>query len=265
MFKRRNKDNQKDVNSEVKKEKKGVNAAINSSNELVSLMKQFESSKMKDNEASKKMAWKLTYFSFGLTAISLIAIAGLTPLKETQPYLLRVDNNTGYVDIVTKLKNAQNDYGEEVSKYFLANYVKNRESYDWFTVEDNYKTLLLQSDDNEQNRINTQFKRPDAPYKIYTDKQRVFITIDNISFINKSNLQDGATAQVRFTKRVEATNGGSYDPNTNIIQPAPQVTKYVATIAYDWRNASMKENERLANPLGFTVVSYRTDIDGLGQ
>lgn len=255
------------VSKQPAKEKKltGEKASIHASNEIVTLMKTFESSRMEENEKSKKTAWKITYFFGGLTALSLVAVAGLTPLKETTPYLLRVDNNTGYVDIVTQLKNAQNDYGEEVAKYFLANWVKLRESYDWFTVEDNFKLLLLQSGEAEQSRLRTEYSRPDAPFKVHTDKERVFINIDNVSFINKASIDTGATAQVRFTKRVEPTSGGTYDVNTGITQPAPKITKYVATVVFEWRNAPLKENERILSPLGFTVISYRTDIDGLGQ
>ncbi|MGD9569848.1 MAG: virB8 family protein [Sedimentibacter sp.] len=246
------------------KQAKGEKASIHASNEIVELMKQFESSKMADNEKSKKNAWKITYFFGFLSALSVGAVMGLAPLKETVPYVLRVDNNTGFTDVVKTLKNAQSDYGEEVSKYFLGQYVKTRESYDWFTIDDAFKTMLLQSGDAEQNRLKTVFSRPDAPYKIHKDHERVFIDINNISFLNKSDLSVGASAQVRYTKRVEPTNGGSYDPNTGIVQPEPKITKYVATIVYEWRNPSMNEDDRLKNPLGFTVISYRNDVE-MGQ
>lgn len=272
IFNKRKKDDElKAKNAEDSKQKKekkvtGAKASIHASSEIVELMKTFESSRMEENEKSKKTAWNITKVFGGLTALSLVAVAGLTPLKETEPYLLRVDNNTGYVDIVTQLKTAQNDYGEVVSKYFLSKYVKNREGYDWYTVEDNYKTLLLQSGEDEQNRIRTQYAKPDAPYKVHTDKERVFISIDNVSFINKTSVNDaGATALVRFTKRIEPTNGGTYDANNNVTQPEAKVIQYVATVVFEWRNAPVKEVERLENPLGFTVISYRTDIDGLGQ
>ncbi|QIT20027.1 virB8 family protein [Acinetobacter pittii] len=246
------------------KQAKGEKASIHASNEILELMKQFESSKMADNEKSKKTAWKITFFFGFLSALSVGAVMGLAPLKETVPYVLRVDNNTGFTDVVKTLKNAQSDYGEEVSKYFLGQYVKTRESYDWFTIDDAFKTMLLQSGDAEQNRLKTIFSRPDAPYKIHKDHERVFIDINNISFLNKSDLSVGASAQVRYTKRVEPTNGGSYDPNTGIVQPEPKITKYVATIVYEWRNPSMNEDDRLKNPLGFTVISYRNDVE-MGQ
>jgi Type IV secretory pathway, component VirB8 len=243
---------------------KGEKASIHASNEILALMNAFESSRMAENEKSKKTAWNITKF-FGLLAtLSVGAVVGLTPLKETVPYVLRVDNNTGYTDVVKTLKNAQSDYGEEVSKYFLSEYVKTRESYDWYTIDDAFKVMLLQSGDAEQNRLKTIFSRPDAPYKTHKDQERVFIEINNISFINSADLSVGASAQVRYTKRVEPTNGGSYDPNTNIQQPEPKVTKYVATIVYEWRNPSLKEDDRLKNPLGFTVISYRNDVE-IGQ
>ena len=45
------------------------------------------------------------------------------------------------------------------------------------------------------------------------------------------------------------------------VEPAPKVERYIATISYEYINAPKKEEERYVNPLGFTVVSYRTDLE----
>ena len=41
----------------------------------------------------------------------------------------------------------------------------------------------------------------------------------------------------------------------NVIPPQ----RYIATIAYEYRDESMPDDARLINPLGFTVTSWRTD------
>ena len=55
-------------------------------------------------EVSNKRAW-LVSFIFGFIAImSIIAVFLLTPLKQSVPYVVRVDNVTGMVDIISTLK-----------------------------------------------------------------------------------------------------------------------------------------------------------------
>lgn len=246
----------------AKKEKKLTpeQQAINASEEFMNLMQGFESYRMQENEKSKKNAWRIAGASSVIAGLAVASIAFLTPLKTVEPLILRVDNNTGYVDMVTTLSNSQVAYGEEVAKYFLSEYVKNRESYDWYTIDDTFQKALLMSSEDEQNRLKIAFQKPTAPYKVYKDKERVKVEINNVSFIDGATA-DGGKAQVRYTQTIEPNSGGSYDPLSNQISPVPKVTKFVATIAYEYRNIPTKENVRLVNPVGFTVLSYRTDIE----
>jgi type IV secretory pathway component VirB8 len=60
---------------------------------------------------------------------------------------------------------------------------------------------------------------------------------------------------VRFEKTVRARNAP---------EDQSRVSKWIATIGYDYKKiAKMKESERLKNPLGFNVDSYRTDPEML--
>ncbi len=62
----------------------------------------------------------------------------------------------------------------------------------------------------------------------------------------------GNMAQVRFEKAVIPLNKSD-------MQPAPQ--RYIATIAYVYKIAGKEEKDRLINPLGFQITSYRVDKD----
>ncbi|MDC4147466.1 virB8 family protein [Acinetobacter baumannii] len=223
--------------------------------QFIEATKQFEEDKYKDNEKSKIIAWRVATGSCCLTALSIFAIVGLTPLKTVEPLIFRVDNNTGKVDIVSTLKNAQADYGEEVNKYFLAQYVKCREGYDWYTVQQTFNCAMLMSSEDEQNRLNTQMARADAPYKVLQDKKRINIKVNSVSFIG-----DGQ-AQVRYEKITEAANGGQYIAATGEVDPKPQGERWIATITFDYRNAPKKEEERYINPLGWTAITYRNDTE----
>lgn len=223
--------------------------------QFLNATKEFEKNLFVENEKSKAIAWRVTAGSCAITVLALIGIAGLTPLKTVEPLIFRVDNNTGKVDIVSTLKNAQADYGEEVNKYFLAQYVKCREGYDWYTIQQTFNCAMLMSSEEEQNRLNNAMARIDAPHKVLQNKFRVNIKVNNVSFIG-----DGQ-AQVRYEKITEPSNGGQYIAASGEVEPKPQVERKIATITYDYRNAPKKEEERYVNPLGWTAQTYRNDTE----
>lgn len=237
----------------AKPKKEGKSTKITFTNDFIKASKEFENTRIDEIERSRKIAWRVAAASLITTVFACIAIVFLTPLKEVEPYLVRVDNNTGQTDIVTVLANAESDYGEEVTKFFTANYVRLVEGYDWYTIQNSFDKALLFSDSNVQNRLNNKFASSQAPHKVYKQNRRVEIDIDNITFL------DSSLIQVRFTKRIVPTNGGVYDPRQNMIQPEPTESQAIATIAFDYVNVPSVDEVRLVNPLGYTVRSYRVD------
>lgn len=246
---------QRRYEKEVKKAIRNAENPNYQAKQFTEAAKQFENSRMAENEKSKKLAWRITFGSCLLTSLSIAAIVGLTPLKETVPVIHRVDASTGKVDVVNVIKDAQAGYGEVVDKYNLAKYVEYREGYDWFTVQTTFNNTMLMSNNDERNRLNNLFQSPSAPYKQYGQKNRVLIKVNNVAFIG--NYQ----AQVRYEKITEPSNGGNFSQAMGAVEPAPKVERYIATISYEYINAPKKEEERYVNPLGFTVVSYRTDLE----
>ena len=76
---------------------------------------------------SRQIAWRLVIGSGTSMVVALIALLCLTPLKTNTPFVLRVDNATGHVDVLTTLRTSERSYGEVVDNYFLNQYVLNRE------------------------------------------------------------------------------------------------------------------------------------------
>ena len=207
--------------------------------------KQFEQSEIERTRKFAKFAWISAGLCLFVAGAAVFAVAGLTPLKTAVPFVIRVDNSTGATDIVSIMKTKEENYGEVVDKYWLAKYVRDREGYDWYTLQASYNATMLLSDVQEQEKISKIFNHPTAaPHKVLKDKFRVEIEITSISFIAKE------TAQVRFTKQVVPLYEGDS-------KPAPE--KYIATIGYEYRSAPQDESDRLINPLGFQVMSYRAD------
>lgn len=206
---------------------------------------EFEKSKIVAVKRNNKIAWGITGVSTLITVMSVGAVMLLAPLKTVEPFVIRVDNSTGATDIVTAMKEKNQTYGEITDRYWLTQYVKFRESYDWWTVQSNYDAAMLLSGSTEQNAISTLFQSESAPYKLLKDRFRVDIKILSVSWI-------GQVAQIRFEKQVK--------PLSESVQ-RPPAQRWMATIGYQFLNTPQAEKDRLINPLGLQIMHYRVDSE----
>lgn len=205
----------------------------------------WETDKISAIEKSKKVAWTIAIASGCLAFASVLAVAMLSPLKTVEPYVIRVDNATGIVDVVTALKDGKTTYDEAMSKYFTQWYVRYREGFSMELAEDYYKSVGIMSTGLEQQKYFELFnpKNPLSPLNIYGPSAKSIITIKSTSFL-KPNV-----AMVRYTKAIQ--RGLS----------APELTHWAATITFKYSGAPMAEKDRAINPLGFQVDEYRNDPD----
>ncbi len=214
-------------------------------NKFIQSAKAFEKSEIDRIRKNSKIAWRITAACLLIMGLAIGAIAGLTPLKTVTPFVIRVDNNTGATDIVTQLKTSEKSYGEVINKYWLAQYVGYRESYDWQTVQSTYDaTNLLSAPPVQTEFAKLYIKNPAAPHLVLKDQFKVIVKVNAISFV-------GEMAQIRFEKHIIPLAAG------NPTKPAPQ--KMIATVAFEYLNKPLKETDRLINPLGFQITSYRVD------
>jgi type IV secretion system protein VirB8 len=202
----------------------------------------WETSRIHEVERRARRAERDKYIAFGLVATLTLAIALMLPLKQKVPYLIREDKVTGAVDVVGQLGNASVEYSEARDKYWLARYVTARESYDWFGLQNNYDTTRLLSTDDIAKSYAQKFDGADALDKKYKNNVRIDARIVSIVLDNKQ------TATVRFQTRILSSG------TTN------QTQGWVATISFEYDSAEkLDESQRLINPFGFQVTSYRVD------
>lgn len=162
--------------------------------EFINAAKAFESAEIVRVHKSAKIAWRICGACLLITGLSVGAVAGLTPLKETRPYVVKVDNNTGLTDIVTVMKTKEQTYGEVIDKHWLNQYIQMRESYDWVTIQDSYDATMLFSSPEVQAAFAKIYNdNPQAPHKILKNQYKVVAKVKAITFI-------GNTAQIRFEK-----------------------------------------------------------------
>lgn len=197
---------------------------------------------------SRKTAWRVATAGgiFGLLGI-VCGIVGFSQ-PAPSPLVLRVDNATGAVDIVTTLREHETSYGEVVDKYWLNQYVLNREAYDYNTIQMNYDTTALLSAPAVQQDYYKIYDGSNARDRVLGNKARITVRVRSI----QTNGRGQAT--VRFTTQQHNANGTTEQPEHQI-----------ATIGYTYIGAPMRSSDRLLNPLGFQVTSYRADPEILNN
>ena len=211
----------------------------------------WEASRTQTLEKSERRAWTVAFFAVSVAGLALSAIVIMMPLKETVPYVIRIDNATGVPDLVTAMRDKTMTGDEIMDKYWLAHYVRARETYDWYTLQRDYDTVGLLSSTNVGKGYAQLFEGKDALDKKYNKTIRA--TIEIISVVPTSE-NTGTVRFIKTTKRVDQEDS----PGT--------VTRWVATIAYEYQDTALiVESARLINPFGFQVLSYRVDPEMIGH
>lgn len=205
----------------------------------------WETSRVQLVEKSERRAWKVAGTATAIAALMGIGIALMLPLKENTPYVIRVDNATGIPDIITALDTSDVSFDEVMDTYWLAQFVRARETYDWYTIQKDYDTVGLLATPDVGAEYAALFEGKDDIQKRYGSQYRV--TVDIVSVVPNGR----GVGTVRFTKTLKRVD----DANS-----AGQVSRWVATIGYEYRNPSrLRASSRLVNPFGFQVRSYRVD------
>ena len=137
----------------------------------------WESSRVLSIEKSERRAWRVAFASVGVAVLAIAAIAMMMPLKESVPYVIRVDNTTGVPDIVTAITDKAVTGDEVMDKYWLAHYVRARETYDWYTLQRDYNTVGLLSSANVGQGYAQLFEGKDALDKTYGKTVRATVEI----------------------------------------------------------------------------------------
>lgn len=193
-------------------------------------------------QRSERRAWNVAK-AFGVCFfLSVIAIGLLMPLKENVPYVIRVNQTTGAIDLVTSVRGKDVDFDEVQDKYFVNQYIVNREGYDWYTLANRYLITQELSSSEIFQPYKALYDGSEAPNKTLGDKYMVKVVVTSITVADKD------TATVRFARSKVSTENNSEVERTN----------WVATLGYKYSPEILTtESQRLINPFGFEVTSYQ--------
>ncbi|HEX4377111.1 MAG TPA: type IV secretion system protein [Steroidobacteraceae bacterium] len=182
------------------------------------------------------------------------AVLVMMPLKQTEPYLIRVDNTTGVIDVVPVYA-GQATFDEAITRYFVSHYVSVCERFNFATAQSDYEECGAFHDARRNQAWYQQWNRnnPQSPLNVHRDGGTVAVQVSSVTFLKAMN-GSTQTAQVRYIK-VERTSPDVPD----------RLTPHIATIQYSFTPPSADPRNRRWNPLGFKVTEFTTEPEILGE
>ncbi|WP_108610802.1 type IV secretion system protein [Aminobacter sp. MSH1] len=199
--------------------------------------------------SERRAWWVVKLLSFALFGTGA-AIVVMMPLKENTPYVWLVDQKTGRPDLMTAVDAYTSNFNEANDKYWLAQYVQSRETYDWYTIQKDYDAVGLLSSREVGAAYARLFEGENALDRRYGASIKETIKILSV-VPNGKNI--GTVRFVKTTQRV----ADAASPGTSQV--------WVATIGYEFKPGTFgRESTKLVNPFGFRVTSYRADAELAG-
>ncbi len=195
---------------------------------------------------SRRTAWIIAGIAVGIAAIQAVALVVLVPLKQTMPYTITVDRETGYVQTTRGVNLGTLSETEAVAQSFVVQYVLARETFDAADYREQYRKTLAWS----QGAAETEYLRdwdksnPNGIQSRVSANTRIQVTVKSVTILGPRS------AMIRFdTERSEGGGG------PGMRQP------WVASVVYSFSNKPISEQDRYLNPLGFQISSYRRDAE----
>jgi type IV secretion system protein VirB8 len=207
---------------------------------------------------SERRAW---WVAFSAIAVALILAGGyfyMLPLKEKVPYIVMADAYTGTSTVARLTEDFTNhriSTSEAINRSNVAHFVLARESYDVAMMNlHDWTTTLTMSSSGVAAAYTALYSasNPDSPYKTYGRERAIRVKILSIVLIGGGPNVTPKGATVRFQRSV-------YDKQTGMTRP---LDSKLATMEFVYKtNLKMDDQNRIENPLGFQVTSYRVDAD----
>jgi type IV secretion system protein VirB8 len=198
-------------------------------------------------ERSRRRAWIVAGASAGFAGLALVGLVLLLPLKESVPYVITQDRETGYVEVARSAGGGASQ-SEALAQFLVVRYVTARETYDPEQLQANYELVYAHSSRAVWDDYDPLFRTgvPGNLVERYGRRTRVEVELKSVTFLAPEQ------AFVRF--RTVRRTGSQED-----------VEHWAATVRFEYGEPAPDARTRAANPLGFEVVGYRRDQEAVGD
>lgn len=197
---------------------------------------------------SARIAWGVAVAAVFVAIAAACAVMLLAPLKRVEPFVIRVDDTTGLVDVVPVYAGT-GKLPETVTRYLLTHYVEVCEQFYWSTAERDYEECgaFNSAGRNQAWAAEWALSNPNSPLNLHKDGSEVRIHIVSVAFFERAT---GAAdlAQVRYTR---ATRTGD--------DAGEHASHWIANVQFTYAKPSTDVRARQWNPLGFRILELRTE------
>ena len=203
---------------------------------------------------SARAAWMTAAAGWLCAVAGAITMAAMMPLKRIDPFVIRVDNTTGVVDVVPVYAGSST-MDEAVTRYFLTHYLNVCERFNFGTAESDYEECgaFHSPQRNQAWYAMWTATNPASPLNVHKDGSSVRVQVTSVSFFTRaSGLSD--LAQVRYLKAAQQGPGAE-----------ESVTHWLATVEYAYGEPAKEPRTRRWNPLGFKVLDFRTEPEVIAE
>lgn len=182
-------------------------------------------------------------------AAAVFAVMRLTPHKSVEPFVIQIDEKSGIVQRVDPVTRNEFTSNEAIDRYFVAQYIRARETYILSVFKNNYDIVRVMSDRNVFSHYNASVREgnPESPAAILRADGVRTIKFKSISFIRRS---DDAMRQ----EKVVQARIVLLDTSSRFSVPVEYHS--IVTVTFRYTNLNLNEEERFMNPLGFLVTNY---------
>ncbi len=203
---------------------------------------------------SARRAWAAAGAGWICALASALALTLLMPLKRVEPFVVRVDNSSGVVDVVP-VYDGKAGLTQTVTRYFLTHYITVCERFNFATAESDYEECgaFHAAQRNQAWSALWNTNNPASPLNVHKDGSTVRVQVESVSFFERaSGVSD--LAQVRYLTAERQVSAAE-----------ARLTHWIATIQYAYTSPSKDPRVRRWNPLGFKIVDLTAEPEVLAQ
>jgi type IV secretion system protein VirB8 len=212
----------------------------------------WDSDRVSEAHRSARVAWRVAGAGWICAVTGGASLLLLMPLKRVEPFVVRVDNSSGIVDVVPVYA-GDASVDQAVTRYFVTHYITICERFNFVTAESDYEECgaFHATQRNQAWSALWNKNNPGSPLNVHKDGSTVRAQVESVSFFQRgSGISD--LAQVRYVKAERQGDGAE-----------ERFTHWIATLQYVYTAVSKDPHVRRWNPLGFKIVDLVSEPEVL--
>src|SRR6202047_1474527 len=156
---------------------------------------------------SARRAWAVAGAGWICALVSAVALTLLMPLKRVEPFVVRVDNSSGVVDVVP-VYDGKAGLTQTVTRYFLTHYITVCERFNFAPAESDYEECgaFHAAQRNQAWSALWNTNNPASPLNVHKDGSTVRVQVESVSFFERASCA-ADLAQVRYVRAERQGNG----------------------------------------------------------